>query len=86
MPSNAALAGFYPKTLATKAQDGPQHPGADALEAGIDSLEQVHRNREGQPPGDTQCMGIKAMESSFGGLEGIIRAILQLEMVKQRTL
>ncbi|PWK83809.1 hypothetical protein C8D88_110265 [Lentzea atacamensis] len=32
VPSNAALAGFYPKTLATKAQDGPQHPGADALE------------------------------------------------------
>ncbi|RSM85823.1 cellulosome protein [Kibdelosporangium aridum] len=32
VPSNAVLAGFYPKTLATKAQDGPQHPGADALE------------------------------------------------------
>jgi hypothetical protein len=58
----------------------------EALEAGIDSLEQIHRNREGQPPGDTQCMGIRAMENSFGGLEGIIRAILQLEMVKQRTL
>ncbi len=32
VPSDAVLAGFYPKTLATKAQDGPQHPGADALE------------------------------------------------------
>jgi hypothetical protein len=32
VPSDAVLAGFYPKTLSTKAQDGPQHPGADALE------------------------------------------------------
>ncbi|WP_086853702.1 cellulosome protein [Amycolatopsis kentuckyensis] len=32
VPSDTALAGFHPKTLATKAQDGPQHPGADALE------------------------------------------------------
>jgi hypothetical protein len=58
----------------------------EALEAGINSLEQIHRNREGQPPGDAQCMGVRAMENSFGGLEGIVRAILQLEMVKQRTL
>ncbi|MBB5803563.1 hypothetical protein F4560_003331 [Saccharothrix ecbatanensis] len=32
VPSDAVLAGFYPKTLSTKAQDGVQHPGADALE------------------------------------------------------
>ncbi|WP_168355773.1 hypothetical protein [Sphingomonas gei] len=57
-----------------------------ALEAGVGDLETIHRNRENQPPGDTRCMGIKAMENSFGGLEGIIRSILQLEMVKQRTL
>jgi hypothetical protein len=57
-----------------------------ALERGVSDLELIHRNRENQPPGDTRCMGIKAMENSFGGLEGIIRAILQLEMVKQRTL
>ncbi len=57
-----------------------------ALEAGVGDLETIHRNREEQPPGDTRCMGIRAMENSFGGLEGIIRAILQLEMVKQRRL
>lgn len=32
VPSDAVLAGFHPKTLSTKAQDGAQHPGADALE------------------------------------------------------
>jgi hypothetical protein len=69
--------------IAKNAQTGDQ---VEALEAGVDDLEQIHRNRESQAPGDSQCMGIKAMENSFGGLEGIVRAILQLEMVKQRTL
>lgn len=32
LPTDTAIAGLYPKTLATKSQDGPQHPGADALE------------------------------------------------------
>ncbi|MDP5278343.1 hypothetical protein Q9Q95_05345 [Sphingomonas sp. DG1-23] len=69
--------------IAKNAQTADQ---VEALEKGVGDLELIHRNRENQPPGDTQCMGIKAMENSFGGLEGIIRAILQLEMVKQRTL
>jgi hypothetical protein len=32
VPSNAALEGMHVRTVSTKAQDGPQHPGADALE------------------------------------------------------
>jgi hypothetical protein len=57
-----------------------------ALKAGIDSLETIHREREQEATAAARCMGIRAMENSFGGLEGIIRAILQLEMVKKREL
>jgi hypothetical protein len=32
VPSRAAVEGMYVRTVATKAQDGIQHPGADALE------------------------------------------------------
>lgn len=32
VPSNNLIRGMHLKTVATKAQDGPQHPGADALE------------------------------------------------------
>lgn len=57
-----------------------------ALLAGIDDLEKIHRDREAEAVADARCMGIRPMENSFGGLEGIIRAILQLEMVKKREL
>lgn len=32
VPSRNVLEGMYVRTVSTKAQDGPQHPGADALE------------------------------------------------------
>lgn len=32
VPSRAVVEGMYVRTVATKAQDGIQHPGADALE------------------------------------------------------
>jgi hypothetical protein len=64
LPSNNLVDGVKLKTVATKAQDGPQHPGADALEVVrplADSsdgdvyiyMTDVHRGFPYEWPGDT---------------------------------
>jgi hypothetical protein len=64
VPSNNLMAGMGLRTVSTKAQDGPQHPGADALEVVkplADSTDgdvyiymtDIHRGFPYQWPGDT---------------------------------
>jgi hypothetical protein len=64
LPSNNLVDGIKLKTVATKAQDGPQHPGADALEVLepiVDSsdgdvyiyMTDIHRGFPYEWPGDT---------------------------------
>jgi hypothetical protein len=64
VPTNNLIEGMHVRTVSTKAQDGPQHPGADALEVVrplVDStggdvyiyMTDIHRGFPYQWPGDT---------------------------------
>ncbi|MFE9029548.1 LamG-like jellyroll fold domain-containing protein [Streptomyces iakyrus] len=70
VPTNNLMEGMGLRTVSTKAQDGPQHPGADALEVVVplaDSTDgdvyiymtDIHRGFPYQWPGDTPAEKLK---------------------------
>ncbi|MFF8017997.1 LamG-like jellyroll fold domain-containing protein [Streptomyces sp. NPDC007929] len=73
VPTNNLMEGMGLRTVSTKAQDGPQHPGADALEVVeplADSTDgdvyiymtDIHRGFPYQWPGDTPAEKLKTYE------------------------
>ncbi|WP_217241139.1 LamG-like jellyroll fold domain-containing protein [Streptomyces sp. AC555_RSS877] len=76
VPSNNLIEGMGLRTVSTKAQDGPQHPGADALEVVkplADSTDgdvyiymtDIHRGFPYQWPGDTPAEKLKLYEEKI---------------------
>ncbi|MDX3645473.1 LamG-like jellyroll fold domain-containing protein [Streptomyces sp. MB09-02B] len=76
VPTNNLIEGMGLRTVATKAQDGPQHPGADALEVVkplADSTDgdvyiymtDIHRGFPYQWPGDTPAEKLKLYEEKI---------------------
>ena len=77
VPSNNLIEGMHLRTVATKAQDGPQHPGADALEVVqplADSTDgdvyvymtDIHRGFPYQWPGDTPAQKLALYQQKIG--------------------
>lgn len=78
VPTNNLIEGMGLRTVSTKAQDGPQHPGADALEVVkplADSTDgdvyiymtDIHRGFPYQWPGDTPAEKLKLYEQKIAG-------------------
>ncbi|SFM90226.1 Carbohydrate binding module (family 6) [Streptomyces sp. cf124] len=76
VPTNNLIEGMGLRTVSTKAQDGPQHPGADALEVVkplADSTDgdvyiymtDIHRGFPYQWPGDTPAEKLKLYEEKI---------------------
>ncbi|MFF9121655.1 LamG-like jellyroll fold domain-containing protein [Streptomyces massasporeus] len=76
VPTNNLMEGMGLRTVSTKAQDGPQHPGADALEVVkplADSTDgdvyiymtDIHRGFPYQWPGDTPAEKLKGYEEKI---------------------
>ncbi|KOG25005.1 LamG-like jellyroll fold domain-containing protein [Streptomyces viridochromogenes] len=76
VPTNNLMEGMGLRTVSTKAQDGPQHPGADALEVVkplADSTDgdvyiymtDIHRGFPYQWPGDTPAEKVKLYEEKI---------------------
>ncbi|MCC9705094.1 Ig-like domain-containing protein [Streptomyces sp. MNU76] len=76
VPTNNLIEGMGLRTVSTKAQDGPQHPGADALEVVkplADSTDgdvyiymtDIHRGFPYQWPGDTPAEKLKLYEQKI---------------------
>ncbi|MEU6375233.1 LamG-like jellyroll fold domain-containing protein [Streptomyces sp. NPDC046909] len=76
VPTNNLMEGMGLRTVSTKAQDGPQHPGADALEVVkplADSTDgdvyiymtDIHRGFPYQWPGDTPAQKVKLYEEKL---------------------
>ncbi|WP_105968148.1 LamG-like jellyroll fold domain-containing protein [Streptomyces geranii] len=76
VPTNNLIEGMGLRTVSTKAQDGPQHPGADALEVVkplADSTDgdvyiymtDIHRGFPYQWPGDTPAEKVKLYEEKI---------------------
>ncbi|WP_052032329.1 LamG-like jellyroll fold domain-containing protein [Streptomyces viridochromogenes] len=76
VPTNNLMAGMGLRTVSTKAQDGPQHPGADALEVVrplADSTDgdvyiymtDIHRGFPYQWPGDTPQEKVRLYEEKI---------------------
>ncbi|WP_416972758.1 LamG-like jellyroll fold domain-containing protein [Streptomyces sp. 4F14] len=76
VPTNNLIEGMGLRTVSTKAQDGPQHPGADALEVVkplADSTDgdvyiymtDIHRGFPYQWPGDTPAQKLKLYEEKI---------------------
>lgn len=77
VPSNNLIEGMHLRTVATKAQDGPQHPGADALEVVqplADSTDgdiyvymtDIHRGFPYQWPGATPAEKLALYQQKIG--------------------
>jgi hypothetical protein len=77
VPTNNLIEGMHLRTVATKAQDGPQHPGADALEVVqplADSTDgdvyvymtDIHRGFPYQWPGDTPAEKLALFQQKIG--------------------
>ncbi|MEV5103969.1 LamG-like jellyroll fold domain-containing protein [Streptomyces massasporeus] len=78
VPTNNLMEGMGLRTVSTKAQDGPQHPGADALEVVkplADSTDgdvyiymtDIYRGFPYQWPGDTPAEKLKGYEEKIAG-------------------
>ncbi|MER6710301.1 LamG-like jellyroll fold domain-containing protein [Streptomyces sp. NPDC006129] len=78
VPSNNLIEGMGLRTVSTKAQDGPQHPGADALEVVkplADSTDgdvyiymtDIHRGFPYEWPGDSPAEKLKLYEEKIAG-------------------
>ncbi|MEU1003877.1 LamG-like jellyroll fold domain-containing protein [Streptomyces tibetensis] len=76
VPTNNLMEGMGLRTVSTKAQDGPQHPGADALEVVkplADSTDgdvyiymtDIHRGFPYEWPGDTPAQKLKLYEEKM---------------------
>jgi len=76
VPTNNLIAGMHLSTVATKAQDGPQHPGADALEVVqplVDSsngdvyiyMTDIHRGFPYEWPGSTPAEKLSLYEQKI---------------------
>ncbi|GAA2279838.1 Ig-like domain-containing protein [Streptomyces hawaiiensis] len=76
VPTNNLIEGMGLRTVSTKAQDGPQHPGADALEVVkplADSTDgdvyiymtDIHRGFPYEWPGDTPAQKLKLYEEKI---------------------
>ncbi|MFF5369958.1 LamG-like jellyroll fold domain-containing protein [Streptomyces sp. NPDC013187] len=76
VPTNNLMEGMGLRTVSTKAQDGPQHPGADALEVVrplADSTDgdvyiymtDIHRGFPYEWPGDTPAQKLKLYEEKI---------------------
>ncbi|MFJ4932242.1 LamG-like jellyroll fold domain-containing protein [Streptomyces pseudovenezuelae] len=78
VPTNNLIEGMGLRTVSTKAQDGPQHPGADALDVVkplADSTDgdvyiymtDIHRGFPYEWPGDTPAEKLKLYEDKIAG-------------------
>ncbi|MGW0823291.1 LamG-like jellyroll fold domain-containing protein [Streptomyces sp. NPDC002845] len=78
VPTNNLIEGMHLRTVSTKAQDGPQHPGADALEVVkplADSTDgdvyiymtDIHRGFPYQWPGDTPQEKLRLYKEKIAG-------------------
>ncbi|MFF7645044.1 LamG-like jellyroll fold domain-containing protein [Streptomyces canus] len=78
VPTNNLIEGMGLRTVSTKAQDGPQHPGADALDVVkplADSTDgdvyiymtDIHRGFPYEWPGDTPAEKLKLYEEKIAG-------------------
>ncbi|WP_436533684.1 LamG-like jellyroll fold domain-containing protein [Actinoplanes sp. HUAS TT8] len=77
VPTNNLIEGMHLRTVSTKAQDGPQHPGADALEVvkpladstGGDTyiyMTDIHRGFPYQWPGSTPAEKLALFKEKIG--------------------
>jgi Concanavalin A-like lectin/glucanases superfamily/Bacterial Ig-like domain (group 4) len=76
VPTNNVIEGMHVRTVSTKAQDGPQHPGADALEVVkplVDStggdvfiyMTDIHRGFPYEWPGSTPLQKLRLYEQKI---------------------